>query len=57
MRTQPTLFQAAQGTAQVEELVLIVTVVIGFVAATIPLGSLLLSYCEGIELVLALPIP
>jgi hypothetical protein len=41
----------------VEEIVLVVLVAIGFAAACIPLGSLLLGYFEGIELVLSLPIP
>lgn len=49
-------FQNA-GTAQVEYIVLVATVAIGFAAATIPLGSLLLNYHWAIEFVLLLPVP
>ena len=45
------------GAIQLEQLVLIVTVAIGFAAAAVTLGPLLLAYHEGIELVLSLPIP
>jgi len=46
-----------QGTTQVEHLILVITVALGFAAAAVPLGALLLGYHEGIEFVLALPIP
>jgi hypothetical protein len=45
------------GTAQIEQLVLIVTVAVGFASAAVPLGSLLFQYHRSIEIVLALPIP
>ncbi len=45
------------GTAQIEQLVLIVTVAVGFASAAVPLGSLLFAYHRSIEIVLALPIP
>ena len=48
---------AQRGATQLEQLVLIATVALGFAAAAVPLGGLLLGYHEGIELVLALPIP
>jgi len=47
----------SSGSTQIEQLILIVTVAIGFAAAAIPLGALLLGYHEGIEFVLALPVP
>ena len=46
-----------EGTAQVEEIVLIATVAIAFAAASVPLGSLLLGYHQIIEYVLLLPVP
>jgi len=47
----------SSGTAQLEQVVLIVAVAIGFAAAAVPLGALLLGYHRGIEIVLALPVP
>jgi hypothetical protein len=46
-----------RGAVQIEQLVLIATVALPFAAAAAPLGGLLLGYHQGIELVLALPIP
>jgi Flp pilus assembly pilin Flp len=46
-----------QGATQVEHLILVITVALGFAAAAVPLGALLLGYHEGIELVLGLPVP
>jgi len=45
------------GTSSVEHLVLIITVALVLAAATLPLGSLLMSYHQLIESVLFLPIP
>ena len=45
------------GTAQVEHVVIVLTVAIAFAAAAVPLGALLLQYHRQIESVLALPIP
>ena len=45
------------GTTQVEHLILVITVALSFAAAAVPLGALLLRYHEGIEFVLALPLP
>lgn len=45
------------GIAQVEYLVLLATVAIGFAAACAPLGALLLDYHWAIEIVLQLPVP
>lgn len=46
-----------KGVTSVEQIVLVVTVAIGFAAAVIPLGSLLAGYHEAVEYVLWLPIP
>jgi len=48
---------ARAGVAQVEYIVLVATVAIGFAAATVPLGALLLDYHWTIEFVLLLPVP
>ncbi len=45
------------GSVQVEQIVLVGTVAIGFATAVVGLGSLLLSYHQAIEFVLVLPIP
>jgi hypothetical protein len=45
------------GTSSVEHLVLVVAVALGFAAAAVPLGALLLGYHELVERVLSLPIP
>ncbi len=45
------------GVTQVEYIVLVATVAIGFAAATIPLGALLLDYHWTIEFVLLMPVP
>ncbi len=47
----------ARGATQIEHLILVITVAIGFAAAAVPLGALLLGYHDGIEFVLALPVP
>ena len=52
-----TLFQSNRGSVYVEQIVLISTVAIGFVAAAVPLGIVLAKYHDLIELVLSLPIP
>ena len=46
-----------RGATSVEHIVLVVTVAVGFAAATVPLGSLLAAYHEVVEYVLWLPIP
>jgi hypothetical protein len=46
-----------RGAVYLEQLVLIGLVAIGFSAAAVTLGPLLLGYHMGIELVLSLPIP
>ncbi len=46
-----------QGTAMIEEVVLVATVAIGFAAAAVPLGRLLLDFHRAIEWILWLPIP
>jgi hypothetical protein len=46
-----------RGAVYLEQLVLIGLVAIGFAAAAVTLGPLLLGYHMGIELVLSLPIP
>ena len=51
------LFKRDCGVAQLEALVLVVTVAIGFAGAAAVLGPLLLHYHETIELTLSLPIP
>ena len=45
------------GAVQVEQIVLIATVAVGFAAATAPLLGLLVGLSRGIEIVLSLPIP
>ena len=52
-----TLLKSDRGTTQVEQLVLVSTVAIGFAVAVILLGKRLLNYHGDIERVLALPIP
>jgi len=49
--------ETQRGAAYLEQLVLIGLVAIGFAAAAVTLGPLLLGYHAGIELVLGLPIP
>jgi hypothetical protein len=56
-RSQREILECRSGTAQVEEVVLVVTVAIGFAAAALPLGGQLLDYHLAIEWVLWLPIP
>ncbi len=56
-RTKKEVFKATRGSIYVEQVVLVVTVAIGFAAAVIPLGAMLLNYHAAIELVLGLPIP
>ena len=51
------LLLSDRGTAGVEEIVLLATVAIGFAAASVPLGSLLLEYHQLIEWTLSLPVP
>ena len=51
------LGQCEKGVTSVEQIVLVVTVAIGFAAAVVPLGSLLAGYHEAVEYVLWLPIP
>ena len=46
-----------RGVTSVEQIVLVVTVALGFAAAVVPLGSLLAGYHEAVEYVLWLPIP
>ncbi|MCP4677196.1 MAG: hypothetical protein GY854_17110 [Deltaproteobacteria bacterium] len=57
IRTQKEVFKATHGSVYVEQVVLVVTVAIGFAAAVIPLGAMLLDYHATIEFVLGLPIP
>lgn len=58
MSLQPVAIRKnVMGTAMVEEVVLVATVAIGFAAAAIPLGKLLLDFHRAIEWVLWLPIP
>ncbi len=45
------------GSVYVEQLVLVMTVALGFAAAALTLGPRLLAYHEAIEIVLSLPIP
>ncbi|MBN2343617.1 MAG: hypothetical protein JXX29_19410 [Deltaproteobacteria bacterium] len=45
------------GSVQVEQLVLLAMVAIGFSAATVTLGPVLMSYHYGIEFLLSLPVP
>ena len=51
------IYACRRGTATVEEVVLLATVVIGFAAAAAPLGALLLEYHQLIEWTLSLPVP
>jgi hypothetical protein len=51
------LLKSNTGQAHVEQIVLVLTVAIGFAAGVIWLGSRLLNYHKTIETVLALPIP
>jgi hypothetical protein len=55
-RSQNRHFLSA-GVAQVENVVLVAMVALGFAAAAVPLGSLLLDYHWAIEIVLLLPVP
>jgi hypothetical protein len=51
------LGKSNSGATQVEQIVLVLTVALGFAAAAIPLGKILLDYHSAVEFVLALPIP
>ena len=51
------LLKSNTGQTQVEQIVLVLTVAIGFAAAVVLLGNRLLAYHKTIETILALPIP
>ena len=51
------LLTSQRGATQVEQLVLVFSVAIGFAAAMIVLGNRLFNYYNTIERILALPIP
>lgn len=57
MLTNMRLYNAENGSVQVEQLVLVAMVSLGFASATLVLGPALLSYHTGIEFVLSLPVP
>jgi hypothetical protein len=46
-----------RGAVFVEQVVIVATVALGFAAAAIPLGKVLVEYHDAIELVFGLPIP
>ena len=54
---KPNLGQCEKGVTSVEQIILVVTVAIGFAAAVVPLGSLLAGYHQAVEYVLWMPIP
>ncbi|MCP4602004.1 MAG: hypothetical protein GY847_16055 [Proteobacteria bacterium] len=51
------LAKSTSGSVYVEQVVLVSTVALGFAAAIIPLGAMLLNYHDMIEFVFGLPIP
>ncbi|MBN2801487.1 MAG: hypothetical protein JXR91_00180 [Deltaproteobacteria bacterium] len=47
----------SKGTASVEEIIILMAVAVGFSAAMVAVGPMLLNYHSGIEFVLSLPVP
>jgi Flp pilus assembly pilin Flp len=51
------IMKSQKGTAQVEEVVLLALVALGFAGAVLTLGPALLGYYKAIEIVLCAPFP
>ncbi len=55
--SKTTIINNNSGTATVEETIILVTVAVGFGAAIMAVGPMLLEYHNTIEFVLSLPVP